>query len=126
MLPAPAQGAIMVVCREGGDAVLQACQSFNDDATALCTKIERDFLSALMGGCSTPISALAEVEDGGVYLQGNIVSPDGKEKATVEKRVALASASNLGMTAAKEILLNGGQVLVDRIRQKGLTTDVDD
>jgi hydroxymethylbilane synthase len=126
MLPAPAQGAIMVVCRERDDAVLQACQSFNDDATALCTKIERDFLSALMGGCSTPISALAEVEDGGVYLQGNIVSPDGKEKATVEKRMALASAANLGMTAAKEILLNGGQVLVDRIRQKGLTTDADD
>jgi hydroxymethylbilane synthase len=126
MLPAPAQGAIMVVCREGDDLVLQACQSFNDDATALCTKIERDFLSALMGGCSTPISALAEVENGAVYLQGNIVSPDGKGKATVEKRIALADAANLGMTAAKEILLNGGQVLVDRIRQKGLTTDADD
>jgi hydroxymethylbilane synthase len=31
----------------------------NDDATALCTKIERDFLRALLGGCATPISALA-------------------------------------------------------------------
>jgi hypothetical protein len=30
------------------------------------------------------------------------------------------------MSAAKEILLNGGQALVDRIRQKGLTTDADD
>ena len=123
MLPAPAQGAIMVVCREEDDVAMQACQSFNDEATALCTKIERDFLSALMGGCSTPISALAEVKDGNVYLRGNIVTPDGKSKAEVEKAIPLADAANLGMTAAKEILLNGGQVLVDRIRKKGLTAD---
>lgn len=123
MLPAPAQGAIMVVCREDDDISLQACQSFNDEATTLCTKIERDFLSALMGGCSTPISALAEINDGNVYLRGNIVSPDGKDKAEVEKTIALADAANLGMTAAREILLNGGQAIVDRIRKKGLTAD---
>jgi hydroxymethylbilane synthase len=123
MLPAPAQGAIMVVCREGDDIAFEACQSFNDEATALCTKIERDFLNALMGGCSTPISALAEVKDGTVYLRGNIVSPDGRNKTEVEKTIALADAANLGRTAAKEILLNGGQALVDRIRKKGLTAD---
>ena len=123
MLPAPAQGAIMVVCREGDDMTLNACQSFNDEATALCTKIERDFLSALMGGCSTPISALAEVRGNEVHLQGNVITPDGKEKAEVDKMVALAEASNLGLMAAREILLNSGQAIVDRIRQKGLTAD---
>ncbi len=123
MLPAPAQGAIMVVCREEDDFAFQACQSFSDEATALCTKIERDFLSALMGGCSTPISALAEVREGEVYLRGNVVTPDGKEKTEVEKSVALAESSNLGMTAAREILLHGGGAIVDRIRKKGLTTD---
>ena len=123
MLPAPAQGAIMVVCREEDDIAFDACQSFNDEATALCTKIERDFLSALMGGCSTPISALAEVRDDKVYMQGNIVSLNGRDKADVEKTIALADASNLGMAAAKEILLNGGQNIVDSIRKKGLTAD---
>jgi hydroxymethylbilane synthase len=123
MLPAPAQGTIMVVCREGDDMTLNACQSFNDEATALCTKIERDFLSALMGGCSTPISALAEVRGNEVHLQGNVITPDGKEKAEVDKMVALAEASNLGLMAAREILLNSGQAIVDRIRQKGLTAD---
>lgn len=123
MLPAPAQGAIMVVCREGDGVAFESCRSFNDETTALCTNIERDFLSALMGGCSTPISALAEVEDGRVYLRGNVVSPDGKTKAEVEKTVARADASGLGQAAAKEILRNGGSVIVDRIRKKGLTAD---
>jgi hydroxymethylbilane synthase len=123
MLPAPAQGAIMVVCREEDDFALQSCQSFNDDATKLCTQIERDFLSALMGGCSTPISSLAEVQGNEVYMRGNIVSPDGKEKVEVEKTVALANAANLGMTAAREILLSGGQAIVSKIRKTGLTAD---
>ena len=123
MLPAPAQGAIMVVCREEDELAMQACQTFNDEATALCTKVERDFLSALMGGCSTPISALAEIIDGEVLLRGSVVTPNGKEKEEVAKRIALAEASNLGMTAAREILLNGGQAIVERIRKKGLTAD---
>ena len=123
MLPAPAQGAIMVVCREEDDYAFQSCQSFNDDATALCTKIERDFLSALMGGCSTPISALAEVKKGSVFFQGNIISPDGKDKTDFSISRPIASASNLGILAAKEILLRGGQPLIDRIRIKGLTTN---
>jgi hydroxymethylbilane synthase len=123
MLPAPAQGAIMIVAREGDDYTLNACQAFNDEATALCTQIERDFLSALMGGCSTPISALAIVNNQNVQFKGNVLSPDGKQKAVVEKTIALADASKLGVAAAKEILLNGGQNIVERIRNKGLTTN---
>jgi len=123
MLPAPAQGAIMIVCREDDDYAFNSCQSFNDDATALCTKIERDFLSGLLGGCSTPISALAEVKGEKVFFRGNAVSPDGKEKAEIEKTIAIADASNLGLVAAKEILLKGGDPIVQLIRNKGLTTN---
>jgi hydroxymethylbilane synthase len=123
MLPAPAQGAIMIVCREEDDYTFNACQHFNDEATALCTKIERDFLSGLLGGCSTPISALAEIKNGDVIFNGNVVSPDGKQKAEIKKTIALADSANLGMTAAKEILLEGGNVIVERIRNKGLTTN---
>jgi hydroxymethylbilane synthase len=123
MLPAPAQGAIMVVCREGDDYAFESCQSFNDKATALCTKIERDFLTALMGGCSTPISALAEVKSEEINFKGNIVSPDGKKKVEVKKTIAFADASDLGFIAAKEILAAGGQPIVHLIRNKGLTTN---
>ena len=76
-----------------------------------------------MGGCSTPISALAQVNDGEVFFKGNVVSTDGKQKVEVEEKIALADAGNLGLTAAKEILLKGGQAIVDSIRNKGLTTN---
>lgn len=79
MLPAPAQGAIMIVCRSTDSYALDACSLLNDATTALCTKMERDYLRALMGGCTTPISALAMKEEDIVHFNGSICSDDGKE-----------------------------------------------
>lgn len=121
MLPAPAQGAIMVVCREEDTAIAAICQAFNDADTALCTKIERDFLRTLLGGCSTPISALAEVKNGQVHFQGNILSIDGKQKASIEKTIARDTASGAGNLFAKELLANGGQAIADSIQKTGTT-----
>jgi hydroxymethylbilane synthase len=115
MLPAPAQGAIMVVCRDDDDYTFKSCQPFNHKETALCTKIERDFLNALMGGCSTPISALAEVKNGEVVFKGNIVSPDSSYKAEFNAICRLEDSSNLGFTAARGILLNGGKETINKI-----------
>jgi hydroxymethylbilane synthase len=116
MLPAPAQGAIMVVCREADDFCLNACNHFHDSNTALCTQIERDFLRLLLGGCSTPISALAEVKNDKVIFKGNILSVDGKEKVEVEKIVSVTEAADLGKTAAEYLLANGGQKIANDIR----------
>jgi len=116
MLPAPAQGAIAVVCRKNDQKVFDACQHFNDEATALCVKIERDFLKALMGGCSTPISALAEVKDDEVVFKGNVLSIDGKERSAIEKTVQLGNAQQLGLAAGKEILSMGADKIIEQIR----------
>jgi len=116
MLPAPAQGAIMVVCREEDSYALDACVHFNDADTTFCTKIERDFLRALMGGCSTPISAYAEMKEDEIHFIGNILSLDGTKKAEYETTVPVWEASDLGEFAAEEILNTGGQAIADEIR----------
>ena len=120
MLPAPAQGAIMVVCRKEDSYALDACVHFNDADTAFCTKIERHFLSALLGGCSTPISAYAEIKNDNVHFSGNIFSLDGKQKAEFETSVPVVEASDLGFYAAEELLKNGGQQIADSIRTNTL------
>ena len=119
MLPAPAQGAIMVVAREGDDFCMEACAHFNCSNTALCAKIERDFLKTLLGGCSTPISALAEVNDGQVNFRGNIVMPDGSKKVEVSITKAVAEAANLGVDAAENILVGEGKEIVEKVRNAG-------
>lgn len=119
MLPAPAQGAIMIACREDDEAAKQACDPLNDEATALCAKLERDFLKTLMGGCSTPISALAEIKDGAVTFRGSIFSTDGRQTAIVEKSTQLNNtfiAGNFGIDCANYVLQNGGANIVQQIR----------
>lgn len=106
MLPAPAQGAIGIVCRTDDEFSFEVSNALNDEATALCTKLERDFLRALLGGCSTPISALATVENGTVNFKGNICSPDGKQKIEIEKNASIPNSDELGKVAASELLKN--------------------
>ena len=119
MLPAPAQGAIMVVCREDDTNLFEACQHFNHAETALCTKMERDFLRTLLGGCSTPISALVEVRTDKLFLKGNICSVDGTEIITIEKESSTHNGSQIGIIAAKEILKdNKAQQIIHSIRNE--------
>jgi hydroxymethylbilane synthase len=106
MLPAPAQGAITISCRTIDDHSFESCQLFNDEATDRCTKEERNFLRALLGGCSTPISALATIENDEMIFKGNICSTDGKEKFDIEKIAPLKNSADIGLQAANELLEN--------------------
>lgn len=120
MLPAPAQGAIMVVAEINNRFALEACSQINHYATAICTKIERDFLRSLLGGCSTPISALAEINNNHIYFKGNILTLDGKEKVEIELNEHIDTISNdFGTNAALKLLENGGKEIAEKIRNEG-------
>lgn len=116
MLPAPAQGAIMIVCRSGEEETFQACHQLNNEATAICTRIERDFLKTLMGGCSTPISALAQIEGAQIRFEGNICSPDGKKLLETSKTFSLQDWETAGADAAQDLLAKGAGRIVEAIR----------
>jgi hydroxymethylbilane synthase len=119
MLPAPAQGAVMVACRTGETELLRLCSRFNDSQTALCVKIERDFLKTLMGGCSTPVSALAEIENDKLHFRANILSIDGSEKMEIEKNCSLGEVDNMGVLWGNELLGRGADKIVATIRNFG-------
>lgn len=120
MLPAPAQGAILIVCKETDAASLEACSLLNHAPTAICTKMERDFLRTLSGGCATPISALATLENGRIIFNGNIFSTDGQDHFSVELEEPFdPDAVSLGIVAAKQLLDEGAQSIIDEIRNNG-------
>ena len=120
MLPAPSQGAIMIVCREEDEIIKEQCFKLNDAETAMCTKIEKDFLRVLMGGCSTPISALAVLENNKINFRGNICSLDGKEIIEIKKEISTGEVEHAGSLAAEEILQLGGASIIEKIRNTNL------
>lgn len=123
MLPAPAQGAVMAVCREGNEEIKAMCSALNDEATACCVKIERDFLAALMGGCSAPISALATIEGNTISFKGNVLSPDGQDYVACEEIFDRTAAEQAGSLAAATIIEQGAAHIIPKLQGKDQSSD---
>ncbi|HTN07173.1 hydroxymethylbilane synthase [Agriterribacter sp.] len=119
MLPAPAQGTVVSVCRAEDQWLRAIFASLNDAHTDICTGAERSFLRALSGGCSTPISALAQINNGLLHFRGSITSVDGKEKIETERKVDVNKIEDTGKEAALEILAKGGDKIIESIRNGG-------
>lgn len=117
MIPAAAQGAMLVVVMENDAGSREAVSGLNHAESALCVHIEREFLRVLEGGCTAPIGALAEVIEGKINFKGGLFSLDGQQKIEVEKSISIEEREDFGRRCALEILENGGADLMKNIRQ---------
>eukprot|EP00210_Caulerpa_lentillifera_P005280 g5044.t1 len=78
MVPAVAQGAIGIACRQGDDSMMEFLQSLNHEETRVAILCERAFLTALDGSCRTPIAGhCKKSEKGDLTFHGLVASPDG-------------------------------------------------
>lgn len=120
MIPAPSQGAVVVVCMNDNDYSIEATQKLNHKPSEICTFVEKDFLRTLEGGCTAPIGALAEINGDEIRFKGVLLSLDGKQKLEIEKTIVISEYQSLGKTLALEILEKGGQKIMEEIRKSGL------
>lgn len=120
MIPAPAQGAMVIVAMENDHFTIDAVSQLNDIETEICTYIERQFLKTLEGGCTAPIGALAKYNenDDTIDFKGILLSIDGKQKLEIEKSVDISEWKKLGFNSAQEILENGGTELMTKIKKQ--------
>ena len=117
MIPAPAQGAMLVVAKEEDDFCRKAISSINDHESEICVHIEREFLRTLEGGCTAPIGALARIRDQKISFKGALFSVDGTEKFEVEEETPLSEIDSFGKKCAQNILNRGGAALMNNIKQ---------
>lgn len=78
MLPAPGQGALALQCRAQDMETLGLLAAIHDPITFASVTAERAFLAGLGGGCSLPIGAFAQKNNGQIILTGGVISSDGK------------------------------------------------
>jgi hydroxymethylbilane synthase len=70
LLPAPAQGALLVEARAGDQALVEALAGFHHPLTRRLVTLERSVLAGIGGGCQQPLGALAVLEpDGAIHLR---------------------------------------------------------
>lgn len=117
MLPAPAQGALAVECRESDVELASALAAALDDPFArVAVTAERAVLAALEAGCSAPVAALAEIvsdldDDGAVLDRISLRAVVGTEDGALLRASSTGDtdvAEKLGAALAAELLDLGG------------------
>lgn len=116
MIPAPAQGAIMITALGNDEFVLAACKELNHEETEICTTIEREFLNKLEGGCSAPIGALAYIKDEEIHFKGVLLSLDGTKRIDVTRVKKVGEHHDMAEYCANFVIERGGKRLMDTIR----------
>ncbi|PTM07041.1 MAG: hydroxymethylbilane synthase [Bacteroidetes bacterium] len=116
MLPAPAQGAIVVVAKSDRNDLIEALALINHTNTALEVQLEREFLRQLEGGCSSPIGAIAKVNGEEVVFKGGLFSLDGSKAVTIEKLTSRSNAVSDVALWVDEVLKSGGEEILKELR----------
>ncbi|KAJ8612529.1 hypothetical protein CTAYLR_003687 [Chrysophaeum taylorii] len=108
ILPAVAQGAIGLQCRDDDERSLRYIDKLNHKATFDAVACERAFLAALDGNCKTPIAGQATIQDGQIFFRGLVAKPDGSEIYRVERTGPLADAVKIGNDAGEQVKADAG------------------
>jgi hydroxymethylbilane synthase len=112
MVPAPAQGALAVVVSECNPEIIQLFSDFNDPNTVIATNLERSFLRELMGGCSMPIGAYAQITDDSIHFKGIILTVNGEKKVEISLNGSRSEADLILKKAVEEIKKGDGEEIL--------------
>ena len=112
MVPAPAQGALLITALESNKSLIAKLSTLNNDETALCVAQERIFLRELEGGSTAPSGALAKIEGDQIHFVGNITQRGGKKQLVFDQYMPLENAHDIGSIAAKELLSRGAKAIL--------------
>ena len=109
--PAPGQGALAVQCREDDDEARALLDLIDDEVVRNDVDAERAFLSALGGGCSLPVGALARhLEGAQLELHGFVGALNGGESIRVSS--SGEDPLELGRSLAEEAFSLGARELL--------------
>lgn len=113
MISAPAQGAVAIASLSDNKLVLEACSELNHEETSICTKIERDFLHRLNGGCSAPVGAKTSIVDGTIFFESIVLKANGSKNITIKLEKSLSDSNLIAGEAANLAIQKGAVDLIN-------------
>ncbi|WP_133140319.1 hydroxymethylbilane synthase [Legionella genomosp. 1] len=113
MLPACAQGALGIECREDDQELLGLLSPLNDELTAACVKAERQVNALLGGNCHVPLAVFCQpAGEGQLHLQARVLNLDGSQVIADEQSGAIEAATAIAESCAENLLKNGARQLL--------------
>lgn len=113
MIPAASQGILGIESLDEPN-LLQTLAVLNDEQAVVASRIERDFIKELEGGCQVPIGVNAEILGTSVQIRAILGLPDGSEILQKSLNLPLNESQNAGILLAKEFIGKGAKELLKR------------
>lgn len=104
LLPAAQQGAVGIEVLAERSDLRTAFAAINDTPTHICVSAERAFLAALGADCHSPVAALAQITQSGVWLRAQLLTNDGQQSIAGEIVRDKTSGDAAGKTLATDLL----------------------
>lgn len=115
-VPAPAQGAIAVMCRKNDEETKALLRLIDDASTHAAVRVERAVLTALEAGCQAPVGVLAEVKGRRIEARARVWSANGRDCITAQVKRFLWEEDAIAMELAYELSLRGARSLIQAAR----------
>ncbi|WRB96999.1 hydroxymethylbilane synthase [Helicobacter pylori] len=113
MIPSMGQGALGVEMLKNHKHFI-TLQKLNDEESAFCCRLEREFIKGLNGGCQIPIGVHASLVGDRVKIQAVLGLPNGKEVITKEKQGDKTKAFDLVQELLEEFLQSGAKEILEK------------
>ena len=111
-LPAPAQGAIAIECRDDDATTQQLCAALDHADTRTCVEAERAMNRALHGSCHVPVAASAQLDGMHLSLSGLVGSANDGRIVRGQAQGRGDAPECLGLEVAEQLLAQGARELI--------------
>ncbi|MCQ2866474.1 hydroxymethylbilane synthase [Helicobacter pylori] len=115
MIPSMGQGALGVEMLKNHKHFI-TLQKLNDEESAFCCHLEREFIKGLNGGCQIPIGVHANLMGDRVKIRAVLGLPNGKEVITKEKQGDKTKAFDLIQELLEEFLQSGAKEILEKVQ----------
>ncbi len=113
MIPSMGQGALGVEMLKNHKH-FATLQKLNDEKSAFCCRLEREFIKGLNGGCQIPIGVHASLMGDRVKIQAVLGLPNGKEVIAKGKQGDKTKAFDLVQELLEEFLQSGAKEILEK------------
>jgi hydroxymethylbilane synthase len=113
-IPPMGQASLGIEIVSENDRVREIAMSLNDENTFICTKLERDFISAIGAGCSAPVAVNAQINGDDITIMAMLGYPDGTNIMHHELQSSLGECDTLGLQLAEEMIADGAIDILEK------------
>jgi len=113
-IPPMGQAALGIEIVSANDRVREIAMSLNDENSFTCTKLERDFVSAIGAGCSAPVAVNAIISGENITVKAMLGYPDGTNIVHKELTSKVSECGTLGLQLAEEMIADGAIDILEK------------